>query len=77
MAGLNIQQSFIHPPSPLPPPPPQPINPTQAVPTRTLLAKAVKSFLAQTYSDEVQPVDMFQTSALEYEVDGEDPREVS
>jgi hypothetical protein len=55
---------------------PPPRTPTQAVPTRTLLAKSVKAFLAQTYSDEVKPVDVFKTSALEYSIDGEDPREV-
>ena len=49
----------------------------QAVPTRTLLAKSIKAFLAQTYSDEIRPVDVFKTSALEYSIDGEDPREVS
>lgn len=38
----------------------------EAVSTRTLLGKSIKGFLAQTYSDEIRPVDMFRTSALEY-----------
>lgn len=41
-----------------------------------MLAKSIKAFLAQTYSDEIKPVDVFKTSALEYSIDGEDPREV-
>ena len=38
----------------------------EAVSTRTLLAKSLKTFWAQQYSDEIKPVDMFKTSALEY-----------
>jgi hypothetical protein len=36
---------------------------------RTLLGKSLKFFLAQTYSSEIQPLDIFKTSALEFAAD--------
>lgn len=48
----------------------------EAVQTRTLLGKGVQFFLAQTYSEDFKPIDIFVHSAIEFDatLEGEEVR---